>query len=342
MKPMENMKPIKKIISVLLFQSLLFAPSMAKAYGLEGHLSILNIALNQLSVEKRAKITPLLSDILDQLSDSEKNLNPIISASWLDNMRNIEVLSKAHFSGRTIHNPQKIPLPKNANEVLFYKLDLYWNLAKVLDAFRKHKLNPKDNPLSKFKQSLLLMYLVHLVGDAHQPLHVIEPLYKAYKTKRNPYGKTYGANSILVKTSATGKCLRTRELHAIWDGMGCLTDAARKQYPPDTGNIQEYFINAEKFFAKNLVKDFAANIVKSATIDPKKYQMGFSTKTWINDLQQFDKNVFSAIDADIFKLKDPKDSIVLTDDYLNNVKQTTINLVYLAGLRLGYILNSIF
>jgi hypothetical protein len=43
-------------------------------------------------------------------------------------------------------------------------------------------------------------------------LHVIEPLYKAYKTKRNPYGKTYGANSILVKTSATGKCLRTREL----------------------------------------------------------------------------------------------------------------------------------
>jgi hypothetical protein len=56
----------------------------------------------------------------------------------------------------------------------------------------------------------------------------------------------YGANSILVKTSATGKCLRTRELHAIWDGMGCLTDAARKQYPPDTGNIQEYFINAEK------------------------------------------------------------------------------------------------
>jgi hypothetical protein len=48
--------------------------------------------------------------------------------------------------------------------------------------------------------------------------------------------------------------------------MGCLTDAARKQYPPDTGNIQEYFINAEKFFAKNLVKDFAANIVKSATL----------------------------------------------------------------------------
>jgi hypothetical protein len=44
---------------------------MAKAYGLEGHLSILNIALNQLSVEKRAKITPLLSDILDQLSDSD-------------------------------------------------------------------------------------------------------------------------------------------------------------------------------------------------------------------------------------------------------------------------------
>jgi hypothetical protein len=47
----------------------------------------------------------------------------------------------------------------------------------------------------------------------------------------------------------------------------------------------------QRSLIKYLVKDFAANIVKSATIDPKKYQMGFSTKTWINDLQQFDKNV---------------------------------------------------
>jgi len=70
--------------------------------------------------------------------------------------------------------------------------------------------------------------------------------------------------------------------------------------------------------------------------------MDYDTKTWINDLQQFNNNVFSAIDADIFKLKDPKDSIVLTDDYLKNVQQTTINLVYLAGLRLGYILNLIY
>ena len=68
----------------------------------------------------------------------------------------------------------------------------------------------------------------------------------------------------------------------------------------------------------------------------------FLTRAWINDLQQFNNNVFSAIDADIFKSKDPKDSIVLTDDYLKNVQQTTINLVYLAGLRLGYILNLIY
>jgi hypothetical protein len=43
--------------------------------------------------------------------------------------------------------------------------------------------------------------------------------------------------------------------------MGCLTDKARKQYPPKTGTIQQYFINAEKFFVKNLVKDFSANII---------------------------------------------------------------------------------
>ncbi|AYQ56667.1 hypothetical protein MS2017_0948 [Bathymodiolus thermophilus thioautotrophic gill symbiont] len=331
---------MKKIIYVLIFQSLLFAPSMVKAYGLEGHISILHIALNQLSAEKRAKITPLLSDILDQIYDSEKSLDPVISANWLDNMYNIEILNKAHFSGKIIHNPQKIKLPKNAEEVLFYKLDVYWNLDEIKYAFKQHKKDPKDNPLSTFKQSLLLMYLVHLVGDAHQPLHVTEPLYGVYRTNTNPYGETYGANSVLVKTS--GKCLGTKKLHAIWDGMGCLTDAARKKYPPRTGTEQEYFINAEKFFAKNLVKDFVANIVKKATIDPKKYQMDFDTKTWVNDLQKFDSNVFAAIDADIAKLKHSTDAIVLTDEYLKNVEQTTINLVYLAGLRLGYILNSIY
>jgi hypothetical protein len=54
---------------------------------------------------------------------------------------------------------------------------------------------------------------------------------------------------------------------------GC--DTARKQYPPKTGTDQEYFINAEKFFAKNLVKDFSANIIKSATIDPSQIACNF-------------------------------------------------------------------
>jgi hypothetical protein len=56
--------------------------------------------------------------------------------------------------------------------------------------------------------------------------------------------------------------------------------------------------------------------------------MGYDTKTWISDLQKFDDDVFSAIDADIAKLKQSSDTIVLTDDYLKNVEQTTINLVF--------------
>jgi hypothetical protein len=55
-----------------------------------------------------------------------------------------------------------------------------------------------------------------------------------------------------------------------------------------------------------------------------------------------DDDVFSAIDADNAKLKQSSHTIVLTDDYLKNVEQTTVNLAYLAGLRLGYILNSIY
>ncbi len=329
---------MKKIICMLAF----LLPLTVQSYGLEGHLTILNIAFDQLSDTQKAKIKPLLSNILNQVDVPGRHFNPVVAASWLDDTRDMGVLNNIHYSGRVIYNPENISLPANASKVLFYKLDMYWNLDEAIYAFKKHNKDPETTPLSQFEQSLLLMYLVHLVGDAHQPLHMTEPLYKIYINAKNLYGETYGANSIKVNTSSAGECLHTTKLHAIWDGMGCLTDEVRKKYPPKTDTTQQYFLTAQQYFANNLLKDFSANVVKRATIDPKKYTLGFDTKTWINDLSQFQGDVFSAIDADIAKLKQPTDSIVLSKAYLQNVQQTTINLVYLAGIRLGYILNELF
>jgi hypothetical protein len=333
---------MKKIIYVIIFKILLLYPLVINAYGLEGHSTVLNIALNQLSNEKKQKITSILAIILDKLEDSEGVLNPILASSWVDYMRLMGVLNKIHFSGEIIHNPQNIPLPENANSVLFYKQDIYWNLGQAINAFKKYNQNPKTNPLSKFQQSFLLMYIVHLVADSHQPLHVMGTLYKPYINSKNIYGNTLGANLIKVDTIKVGKCLKTTKLHTIWDGMGCLTDQARTQYPPKEGSESQYFINAQKYFVKNLLKDFTDNVIKNATIDYKKYTMDFNAEVWKNDLKQFQSNVFSAINTDITNLKSSNDKIILSNNYLENVKQTTINLVFLAGLRLGYILNTIY
>jgi hypothetical protein len=62
--------------------------------------------------------------------------------------------------------------------------------------------------------------------------------------------------------------------------MGCLTDAARKQYPPDTGNIQEYFINAEKFFA-TILSLGSFNLKISASMAENTFLSNFCKSFWV-------------------------------------------------------------
>ena len=128
---------------------LAFAPSLF-AWGNEGHSLIARIAAGQLTPAARARVLALLGP--------DKTLGSV--ASWADDIRRSRADSGPwHFIDIQItdsHLEMARDCPKNDCVI-----------AKIAD-FQKVLQDPSASP---DQQREALMFIVHFVGDMHQPLH---------------------------------------------------------------------------------------------------------------------------------------------------------------------------
>lgn len=83
------------------------------------------------------------------------------------------------------------------------------NLPK---AFRAHSHEIKSVSVSKEEQATSLSWIVHLVGDIHQPLHATAMYTKTFKSGDR------GGNSIKLGSSLAHS-VKEKDLHAYWDGL---------------------------------------------------------------------------------------------------------------------------
>jgi hypothetical protein len=88
------------------------------------------------------------------------------------------------------------------------------------DAPRMQRLLAEGSPELK---ALGLAWVLHLVGDIHQPLHA-----SGRTTPRDPWGDV-GGNLFNADTTFQG---RPRSLHSLWDGI--ITDSIRKIDPANS------------------------------------------------------------------------------------------------------------
>jgi hypothetical protein len=164
---------IKK--SVLLTGSLLFFFHIVFAWSREGHHMVAEIAYQLLSNTAKEKLKAYLGNT--SIEDA---------ATWMDEQRGgnsaYKYLTTTHY----------INIEKGGKIDPFQKGNIYTELNTVITELEKGS-NPTDLKLN-------LMILIHLVGDAHQPLH-------------DGYGNDKGGNSINV--SFFGK---QTNLHSVWDG----------------------------------------------------------------------------------------------------------------------------
>jgi hypothetical protein len=131
-------------------------PSSAHAWGPKGHRIIAQLAWNYLSPTDRDDIKRLLPKGEDFVSAS----------TWADEIKMRRTKdsareSKWHF----------VAIPLGASYVEHRDCEGDDCLVKQIENFKKDLANPKKSPSARLEA---LKYMIHLVGDIHQPLHCAE------------------------------------------------------------------------------------------------------------------------------------------------------------------------
>jgi hypothetical protein len=166
--------------------ALLCAPFSLLAWGTVGHRAVARIAENHLSARAKREVTRILGP----------ETLPLVS-TWPDEIRSDPPYSNTgpwHY----LNVASGLDFPAFVRQLSgatapAVPTDAYTALAQV----RKDLQNPQKTAQEKL---FALKFLVHLVGDVHQPLHV-------------GHAEDRGGNSI--KVSWRG---RDTNLHSIWDG----------------------------------------------------------------------------------------------------------------------------
>ena len=139
---------MKKIISFFLIVPLFI--SQAMAWGQTGHRVVGLVAQEHLNKKAQKKVMQILQN--NSLAEV---------ANWMDDIKSDAAYNHTHdWHWVTIPDGMKYEqTEKNP------KGDLLMKIEEIVTALKAHNLTPE-------KEQENLKYLVHLVGDLHQPLHV--------------------------------------------------------------------------------------------------------------------------------------------------------------------------
>ncbi len=164
-------------------------PTAAHAWGGYGHRLIARLAETELSPQARAEVARLLGAAEDRRRD-QRMLSDI--ADWADDLRdNHPALGRAttrwHYinlgEDRCRYAPRKHCPDGNC----------------VIGAIETQRGILADRKQSDAARAQALKFLVHFVGDAHQPLHA-------------GYARDKGGNTFQIRLNGKGS-----NLHALWD-----------------------------------------------------------------------------------------------------------------------------
>ena len=221
------MKRIKLIASLTLV--LFSLQTTALAWGDTGHMTVAQVAFDNLSPAEKARVNELAA--LIQFEDKEYEF--VTSACWMDDIRDspmFEPLKDWHFiTQRYIINnavPDEPPPPVNAASII---------------TWLKNRIKSNDEP--DLKKAYYLAELTHLVGDIHQPLHTVT------RYTVDEKGGDRGGNFFLLAETAPRK-----NLHSYWDAAGGgfgFRDISRPLTDSGRTKLQKFASNFESGFPKS-------------------------------------------------------------------------------------------
>lgn len=190
-----QLKMTKLLFSVL--ACLLFSPRLL-AWNAEGHMVVAQIAYNHLNPSVKVRCDNLIAVSMGTNSSSGTS-NLVTAAVWADDFRTPLGTANWHFINYLLG------LDSPTNGVAFATFD-------VVRAINTNIAVLQNNSATVSNQAAHLRYLLHFVGDIHQPLHCVAAI-----SSVTPNGDA-GGNGFGI----TGNW---SNLHALWDeGGGYLSD----------------------------------------------------------------------------------------------------------------------
>ncbi len=195
---------MKHALSVAVAAAFLIAPAPALAWGKTGHRVVAALADAQLSGLARAHVEQILGpgESLDE------------AANWPDEMRSAP--------GKFWHKTATPWHYVTVNGITYDHAPAEGDALQALDRFTAVLKDPKA---SRADQQLALRFIVHLVGDLHQPLHV---------------GKCCDRGGNDVKVTWFGK---PTNLHAVWDSM--LVDDEQLSFSELAAKLRRHISDAD-------------------------------------------------------------------------------------------------
>lgn len=284
-----------------------------------GHLVIARIAEHQLAKEDMNvlnKVYSVLGSLKKFFSETD---NSMLEAAMVSDTLNFEFsgfLAYYHYT-----DVPSVYKNDNVNEFKFdkFQYDLkyaYNSTVKII----KNSLDPERQKTAVVKNglmdSLMLRYLLHLVGDSHQPLHATSLFSSTLNNGSFKHGD-FGGNSIKIYDVFNKNITN---LHSLWDaGVGVLDDIREMPISEQNrANVELFSLAIEEEYPEA----FFGELVNTSDIE-----------TWTAESHDF-ANDFVYSDIDVFP--------IVTPHYITAGQKVCKKRLALAGYRLANVLKSLY
>jgi hypothetical protein len=287
-----------------------------------GHMVVAYIAYTHLDPSVKLKVNKLLLPSAENGGKSwiqlcGRKYNPVTIANWMDDLRgiakpapfaewhyiNFNPLFTADFPA-TIQKDQIKPAETNV------LTQIVWAIKQLQSARKFDKtIKTKDDETSAYA----LAYLIHLVGDVHQPLHCTTRYSKKYP------GGDFGGNLFSIKSPET-----YNSLHAFWDGAGGLFDFESIERPADNSIPPE-------------IASLAKEVTDKVPATNSEWKNATEPEKWVEESNSIARE-FAFNPQFIADNEDKAPS----QDYINKAQEKARMRLAFAGYRLAETINRIY
>lgn len=196
---------------------ILCTPSISLGWGAGGHMMVASIAFSRLNSRAKAQAKALLAIPINPAGVSKRSKDFVNAAHWPDDLRQFpefDPFKPFHFIDQPF-SADGTALPTDLPEP--------GNIVKALE----DNVNILKTSTDKNAQAQALRFIIHFVGDIHQPLHSATRVDSAH-----PRGDQ-GGNGVMLKVA--GKSVK---LHSYWDGgIGSFPRTGPNFRPPPLSQI---------------------------------------------------------------------------------------------------------